>query len=118
MSSEGAPFLTKISKNPQGRFSVLNGMKPGSMGKTVPKPKHRKPSPLCFAHRGGMIWSAVGRRADASTPERRLIEAIRRLEDLRSEAGPLGRQRSRGRFRQARSAIYFAEVPYFTAPAN
>jgi amylosucrase len=43
-----------------------------------------------YLHRGDMDWSAAGRRADASTPEGRMFEAIRRLESLRAEHAAFG----------------------------
>ena len=50
MFSVDTPFLTNISKNKntQGRFPVLNGMKPGHMGKTVPKPETQSIVPVVF----------------------------------------------------------------------
>ena len=42
-------------ENTRGRFSVLE-MKPGHMGKAVPKPEHREPS-LCV-HRSDLARSA------------------------------------------------------------
>ena len=43
-----------------------------------------------YLHRGDMDWSAAERRADGSTPQGRMFEAVRRLEALRAEHAAFG----------------------------